>query len=365
METFIKMYARMLVLVYHHFDRVMIHGYLSMLSRPENVVYFLRQVVGVPLITKEVLLMRTRIYQSWVEAYAINHTLPIQRAQKKVRKEEVVAPALHRMERQNRYGVYFILKSMEQGPTFRCSSPKFATQDPHYNLLRKTSSRFTYYYFYICDALLGPMVLRVGTFLPFPTTYYINGHHFLEAQLNRMGIPFRKKDNAFLMVRDPQALQKAAHRLTPELLRQRFDYWTFLLGPKFSKRERQAMNLHRFYALCQVEYCLNFIFRNTFPIHQLFERACELGLLDLTADKISQIFGQRLTERLQGKLQTLLQRIDQGHHVLRAYFKRSFVLYTLLIMSEKRGGNWVTLLGDMHFDKSSGLEPELDGDPPG
>jgi len=78
--------------------------------------------------------------------------------------------------------------------------------------------------------------------------------------LNRTGICFRKKDNAFLAVDNPQALQEASERLTPELLQERFDYWTFLLGPKFSKRERKAMNLRRFYAFCQVEYCLNFIF---------------------------------------------------------------------------------------------------------
>lgn len=325
METFIKLYARMLVFVYHCFDRVVINGYLSMLSRPENVVYFFRQVVGIPRLTKEVLMQRTRAYQNWVEGYALNHEIPIQWAEKGARKEEDVAPCLRRLERQNQYGVYFIFKSMEQGTTFRCHSPRFATADPNYILLRKTRSRFTHYYFYIRDAVLGPMVLRVATFLPFQTTYYINGHHFLEAELNRSGIPFRKNDNAFLAVRDPQALQQAANRLTPELLQQRFDYWTFHLGPKFSKRERQAMNLHRFYAFCQVEYCLNFIFRKTFPIHKLFERSCELGLLNLTADKISQIFGQRITKRLHGRLQTTLQKVDHGHHVLRAYFKHAFV----------------------------------------
>jgi len=296
-----------------------------MLSRPENVVYFFRKVVGVPRITKEVLMQRTQVYQHWVEAYASNHCIPIQWAEKNARKEEIVAPALRQMERRNRYGIYFILKSMEQGSTFRCVSPKFATTDPNYTILRKSRSRFTHYYFYIRDAILGPMVLRVGTFLPFQTTYYINGHHFVEAELARRGIPFRKKDNAFVAVTDPQALQRVAHRLIPELLKDRFNYWTFHLGPKFSKRECQAMNLHRFYALCQVEYCLNFIFHKAFPIHKLFERSCELGLLELTADKISQIFGQRLTRRLQGNLHTLLQRVDQGHHVLRAYFKHAFV----------------------------------------
>jgi hypothetical protein len=325
METLNQLFARMLVFIYHCFDRVVINGYLSMLSRPENVVYFFRQVVGVPRITKEVLMQRTQQYQTWVEAYAFNHDIPIQWAEKKVRKEDQMAPLLKRMERQNRYGVYFIYKSMEQGSTFRCSSPKFPTKDPNYTLLRKTRSRCTHYYFYLRDPQLGPMILRVASFLPFQTTYYINDHSFLEAELNRAGIPFRKRDNAFVAIDNPETLQQASNRFTPELLQERFDYWTFLLGPKFSKRERKAMNLDRFYAFCQVEYCLNFIFRKTFPIHKLFERSCELGLFELTAEKVSQIFGQRITRHLKGKLLTTLERVDHGHHVLRAYFKHAFV----------------------------------------
>jgi len=325
METFIKLYARMLVFIYHCFDRVVINGYLSMLSRPENVVYFFRQVVGVPRLTKEVLMQRTQEYQNWVEAYALNHGIPIEWAEKGVRKEDHMTPLLKRMERQNCYGVYFIYKSMEQGTTFRCYTPKFPTRDPNHIFLRKTRSRFTHYYFYLRDPQLGPIILRVASFLPFQATYWINGHSFLEAELNRTGISFRKKDNAFMAVDNPQAFQEASDRLTPELLQERFDYWTFLLGPKFSKRERKAMKLQRFYAFCQVEYCLNFIFRKTFPIHKLFERSCELGLYELTANKVSQIFGQRITRHLQGKLHTTLDRIDHGHHVLRAYFKHAFV----------------------------------------
>ena len=56
------------------------------------------------------------------------------------------------------------------------------------------------------------------------------------------------------------------------------------------------MNLHRFYAISQIEYCRNFIFKRHFPIRNLFERSCELGLLLLTADKISEFFGQRISK---------------------------------------------------------------------
>ena len=47
-------------------------------------------------------------------------------------------------------------------------------------------------------------------------------------------IGFRKNDNAFLAVDNPQALQAAADRLTPEVIRQRLEHWTLVLGPKGS-----------------------------------------------------------------------------------------------------------------------------------
>jgi hypothetical protein len=56
-------------------------------------------------------------------------------------------------------------------------------------------------------------------------------------------------------------------------------------------------------------------------IHQLFERSCELGVFRLTADVIVQIFGVRKHKRLRGKLHTMLEKLDHGHHVLRVYCK--------------------------------------------
>jgi hypothetical protein len=37
----------------------------------------------------------------------------------------------------------------------------------------------------------------VGTYLPFQTTYYLNGHHFIEIELRRQGVAFRKDDSGF------------------------------------------------------------------------------------------------------------------------------------------------------------------------
>ena len=123
MERFTKLFGSLIVFVYHCFDRVVIHGYLSGLSRPEQVVYFFRQVLGIPVVSKEVLRQRTDDYRSWVEAYARNHKLAMEWAEKGVRKEDYVLPALRRMEKKDAYGVYFIFRSMKQGRTFRIGVP--------------------------------------------------------------------------------------------------------------------------------------------------------------------------------------------------------------------------------------------------
>jgi hypothetical protein len=130
MELFTQLFGDLLAFVYHCFDRIVIYGYLSGLSRPEQVVHFFRQVVGVPVVSKEVLSQRTADYQAWVEAFARNHRLPIEWAEKGVRKEDHVVPWQRRMARKRAYGVYYVFKSMEQGPTFRVSVPKYRNIPP-------------------------------------------------------------------------------------------------------------------------------------------------------------------------------------------------------------------------------------------
>ena len=155
MDVFIQLFGNLLIFVYHCFDRIVIHGYLGGLSRPEQAVHFFRQVVGVAAVDKEVLSRRTADYQNWVEAFAHNHGLPIEWAEKGVRKEDHVLPWLRRMTKNNAYGVYFIFKSMEQGATFRITVPKYPTVDPCYRILAHQRSRFTHFYFYVRDDRSG------------------------------------------------------------------------------------------------------------------------------------------------------------------------------------------------------------------
>jgi hypothetical protein len=46
-----------------------------------------------------------------------------------------------------------------------------------------------------------------------------------------------------------------------------------------------------------------------------------MGLFRLAADKVAHIFGVRVTKRLRGKLHSVLEKLDHGHHVMRIYCK--------------------------------------------
>src|SRR5262249_8667415 len=77
----------------------------------------------------------------------------------------------------------------------------------NHRIFARQQSRFTHDYFYI----RGPIVMRVATF----TSTTLNGHRFVEQELNRAKVGFRKDDNAFLAVDDVAASQ----RLPPGLPR--------------------------------------------------------------------------------------------------------------------------------------------------
>jgi hypothetical protein len=186
MQLFLKLFEPYLQWFYHCFDRIVINGYLSFLTRENNVAYFFREVCRKPKITKEVLAERTSDYQDWVEQCARNHQLPLLWPEPGVRKEDLVRPRQQRMIRQNRFGVYYILKSMEQGWTFRAIPPKYATPDPNFQFLRKHKSRYTHYYFYIHDEVLrkrlyGP--LSFGLFRTRPNPEHMPDSRFDKACL--------------------------------------------------------------------------------------------------------------------------------------------------------------------------------------
>jgi hypothetical protein len=306
-------------------DRIVLHGYLTGLQRPEQLVYFFHDVAGVACIEPKVLLGRTTAYRQWMEQYTQGQGIPVLAAPKGVRKEELVRPSYGKLG--PREGVACVLTSLENNRTFISYTPQRTPRsgDINYRRLETGRKRFLHLYWYVWDPVLGPMSLRVATYLPFTITCYLNGHHFVSERLRRSGVTLYQQDNAILSVTDPAALQAAADALTPAVLRERCDYWAAKLAPQFSAAERAALDLRYRYSVARVELATDVIFAPPSPLRALFRRAVELGLLLGGADRATHLFGRQITRRYQGKLQTVLDRRNEGHPVLRSYYRTSLV----------------------------------------
>jgi hypothetical protein len=116
---------------YTALDRIVLNGYIERLQRPENLVYFFHDVVGIKCIEPAVLMSRTDRYRDWVHRYTEDQRIPVFQAPKGERKEDLVLPYYERLTERltEGEGVACVLTSMEQGRTFVSYTPRFPPQE--------------------------------------------------------------------------------------------------------------------------------------------------------------------------------------------------------------------------------------------
>ena len=315
MERFLQLFGHFVQFSYACWDRIVRRGYYPRLQRPENVVHFFHDVCGDARITPEVLARRTAAYRRWLDSFTEQHRIPLLTAPKGVRKEQVVAPYYRSFKAEE--GVVVVLKSMEQSSTFISYEPRHTPPSgDDYRIIKRAAKRFLHYYCYVLDPIMGPMSLGVASYLPFSVNC---------GELRRADVPLRMEDNAIVRCADPDRLATIADRLDERILQQRANFWTTRLTPRFSARERARCQLHYQWSVAQIEFARDVIFRRRARLHDLFQRAVEIGVALGGATQTRHIFGRRINRRYHGKLETVLDRRDEGFPVLRSYYKSSYV----------------------------------------
>jgi hypothetical protein len=147
------------------------------------------------------------------------------------------------------------------------------------------------YYFYLRDAALGRLWLRVCPYFPFDIQVCLNGHEWLAATLRRAGIAFDKQDNAFVACDQPARLQELADAFGPEHIRAAVEPWLTRWLPYFSAAERALGYRHRLF-VAQAEYCHNAIFHREAALDRLFSRLLDSNRAIGHPQKLAVIFGR-------------------------------------------------------------------------
>ncbi len=86
-------------------------------------------------------------------------------------------------------------------------------------------------YYYWLDERFGRIHIRIQTWFPFTIQIYLNGHDWLARQMERQGIGFVQRDNAFTQIDDPQAAQKLSDRFEKIAWQSQLDRWARMVNP--------------------------------------------------------------------------------------------------------------------------------------
>src|SRR5438552_17327896 len=78
--------------VYTCWDRIVLSGYIERLQRPENLIYFFHDIVGIDAVEPAVLEQRTNAYRAWVRRVPGEHSIPMVAAPGWLQKEDLVEP---------------------------------------------------------------------------------------------------------------------------------------------------------------------------------------------------------------------------------------------------------------------------------
>jgi hypothetical protein len=169
------------------------------------------------------------------------------------------------------------------------------------------------------------MFVRMCPYLPFSARVCLNQHHWLANRMGEAGIDFQQCSNAFLRCGTPERLQELADTLTAEDLSSCGQKWLARFTPFFSERKRrQAGCRHRLF-FSQVEFCDNLIFHRRAALDKLGERLLDANRTIAQPNKITVIFGRKITRQSRGKLQTEIEDMHLPNPVIRSHYRNGFI----------------------------------------
>ena len=176
----------------------------------------------------------------------------------------------------------------------------------------------------------------------------LNQHHWLANRMREESIDFRQSANAFMGCAEPQRLQELADELTPRDLVSCGQKWLACFTPFFTAGERDEAGCRHRLFFAQTEFCDNLIFHRRAALDKLGERLLDANRTIGQPNKITTIFGRKISKAYRGKLQTEIENMNLPNPVIRSHYRNGFIKQDVrdhLILRTEASTNKVTDYG--------------------
>ena len=302
---------------YRCFDRILLNGLIQPFQQPERVVGFFNTYRELYPVSRHVLRDIAEQFQRWLKEWSGKRNIPVVEAPKG-RRDEFVDPYFKGADPD---AVVVILRARE--PARIMTAIGDSKMDRWH--LQIVNRWVVQYNFYINDRQWGRMFVRICPHLPFSARVCLNQHHWLANRLREEDIQFKQSANAFMTCAKPERLQQLADSLTPADLASCGQKWLARLTPFFTASERRDAGCRHRLFFSQVEYCDNLIFRRRAALDKLGDRLLDANRTIGQPNKITVIFGRRISKHYRGKLQTEIEDMDLPNPVIRSHYGNGFI----------------------------------------
>jgi hypothetical protein len=302
---------------YRCFDRLLLNGLIQPFQQPERVIGFFNTYREGKRVTRGLLTDIADQFRDWITLRSEKWGVPIVDAPEG-RRDKFLDPYFQRAKANE---IVLILKAREPARILIANGNK---KDDKWHL-QITQRWVNQYSIYLNDARWGRMFVRVCPYFPFSARVCLNQHYWLAQLMREEKIDFRQCSNAFLQCSDSGRLQQLADSLTAQDLLTCGQKWLAYFTPFFTDAERkQAGCQHRLF-FAQVEYCDNLIFHRRAALDRLEERLLDANRTIGQPNKITTIFGRRVTKNYRGEIKTVIEDLDLPNPVIRTHYGNGFI----------------------------------------
>lgn len=297
MQEFLARHASQISGVLRGPDRLIMRGYLPMLTTPGGMFSFLERV--------QVPLARFRAYVLDVTCKLLAASLAKAESMKRpviyldssaTRKEAVARRVLE--ESPVDEGLICVLKAVESCKTYELKGGRRGGR----SWLESHYGRCMHLYHYFLDRRFGFMSARIQTWFPFTIQVWINGREWLHRRFIEKGMHgYVKEENCFTRLPDPQQAQKLFDKLLDTSWQPAFDELARRINPIHGQIFERAPQSY-YWSVFQSEWAVDILFKQARYLESLFPTLARHAITQMGCADVLRYLGRKADGRFRGEI---------------------------------------------------------------
>lgn len=183
-----------------------------------------------------------------------------------------------------------------------------------------------HYYLYYQDAELGLMFVRIQSWWPFKVQIYINGREWLAKQMDHEGIGYVRADNCFLEIDDLARVQALCDKFAHRQWERVWNAFASRINPLLEEVKSWTGKGY-YWSIQQAEIATDLMFKDVKTVDDLLPELFHETLLAFSAEDVMRFLGRKLNGNYQGKIETRLNKRQEGWRVKHWSKQNSLKMY--------------------------------------